>query len=342
MVLLLEQLVEFVERLLLHVGLLEDVLSDLGQRGIARPDFGGRAQFGFHRGAVAGHGRVFRFGQMHGADRFGCFDFGQRLARVEIRGHAGHVVDQLLRAGQVVDLEGGEQFVFHLGELEGLAFVFAGEETDARHEFAEGESLGKALRGAVQLALFEEELVGLDALVDVADGLVGQAVDLAEGADQFAHGLRGDGRTAGQAFHTEVFQAHLHPAGREGAPAAAAHPRAVAHTDIGAVRSGFGSDAGAAVGRTARGGDLRIEFGIDPRLPGVLVDRQRLDHLFVNVDRVVAVLVDRAVEAVGDEDVLEAARREVLHDERLQVAARVQLGEGDAQFVVLDGLGHVG
>ena len=276
---------------------------------------------------------------MHRADRLGRLDLGQRLARVEVGGRFCHLVDQFFRPGQIVDLERGEQFVPHLGELKRPTFVLAREQADARHEFPEGESFGEALDGAVEFTLLEKEFVSLDTLVDVADGLVGQAVDLTERTDQFAQGLGRDGRSAGQAFDAEVFQSEFHPAGGKRPPAASIRIRAVVDAGGRAIRPG--PYPRAPVAGASRGSHLRVEFGIDPGLAGVPVHRERFDHPLVDVDRIVPILVDRAVEAVGHEHVLEAARGEILHDEGLQMPAGIEFGQRDAQFVVFDGLGDV-
>ena len=50
---LLDEALEFAQGLLLQVGLLENIFPDLGQGGVARPDFCRGAQLGFHCGAVA-------------------------------------------------------------------------------------------------------------------------------------------------------------------------------------------------------------------------------------------------------------------------------------------------
>ena len=93
---------------------------------------------------------------------------------------------------------------------------------------------------------------------------------------------------------------------------------------------------------TCGGRDLRIQFTCDLRLACVLVGRQGVDHLFVDGDRVVSIRVDRAVKTVGDDDMLEAACGEILHDECLEMPLRVDLDGCDAEFVVLDRLGHIG
>ena len=67
-------------------------------------------------------------------------------------------------------------------------------------------------------------------------------------------------------------------------------------------------------------GNLWIQFAGYFRLARVFIGREGIDHLLVNGDGVVAVRVDGAIETIGDDDMLESARGEILHDQRLKVA----------------------
>ena len=107
-VLLAQQAVKIIHRLLLNIRLRENCVPHLGKGGIAGPDLSRRAKFGLHRGLVSRDGGIPGLGQMHRADGFRGFNFGQWFAGVEILGHTLDFVHQLLGASEVVHFQGGQ------------------------------------------------------------------------------------------------------------------------------------------------------------------------------------------------------------------------------------------
>ena len=341
-VVLLKQPVEIIHRLLLHIGLGEDRVPHLRQRGVARPNLGGGAEFLFHRRLVARNRSGAGFGEVHRADRLGRLDLRERLAGVEILRDLFQFGHEFFGAREIVHFQRGEEFVALACEFQGAPFVIAREETHAGHVFAKGESLGETLGGALEFALLEKEFVSINTLVHIANRFAGEAVDLAEGANEFADALGCGRRAAGEAFHADVFESHLRTAGGEGAAGAAATAGVVVNNDICPLPIGSRSGGGLLIQDALRARDARVEFGIQFGLPGIFVHRQGVDHFLVNLDRVVAVLVNGAVEAVGNDHMLEPPRGEILHDKRLEVAFRGEFERGDAELIVLDRLPDVG
>ena len=194
----------------------------------------------------------------------------------------------------------------------------------------------------MEFALLEKEFVSINTLVHIPNRLAGKAVDLAEGADEFADALGCGRRAAGEAFHADVFESHLRTAGGEGAAGAAATAGVVVNNDICPLPIGSRSGGGLLVQDALRARDARVEFGIQFGLSGIFIHRKGLNHFLIDLDRVVSILVNGPVEAVRNDHMLEAPRGEILHDQRLEVAFRGKFERGDAELIVLDRLPDVG
>ena len=119
-VLLAEKLVKIDHRPGLDVRLGEDHFGDLGQRGIAGPDFGCGLQLGFEGFLVAAYRGIARLGDVHRGDLLGGLDGSHRLGGIEIFRGFPQLGDQLFGEGIVLDLDRADELIRLLDEGQGL------------------------------------------------------------------------------------------------------------------------------------------------------------------------------------------------------------------------------
>ena len=172
---------KIIKSLLLDIGLGENSSRNLGQGGIAGPDFGGGPQFSFQRGSVAGCGGRSGLGQVQRTDRPGGFNRGHRLGAIKVPADRFQFLNQGPRSFVILHLQGGKQLIRLAGELQHLAFFCPGQEPDFRQILANGESLAETLRGTLEFAFLEKKGKGLHPLPHIPDRLIGQGIELAEG-----------------------------------------------------------------------------------------------------------------------------------------------------------------